>query len=166
MLNNAKWGFSPNYDRGAGNYKDQDGNEVDNFWNLFGITKDNKHRSFYFSESDMHGWPAQKVEIWCLDASFDRNEEGDLLAMPDDYCYDQNGSPTACKLVIGDTTKVLDDDEWKNAKITNVANGQATYELTEDATMTGSIPEAKRGAEVGSIKWAQGEVRYGMVRVR
>ncbi len=166
VLNNAKWGFSPNYDRGAGNYKDQDGNEVDNFWNLFGITKDNKHRSFYFSESDMHGWPAQKVEIWCLDASFNRNEEGDLLAMPDDYCYDQNGNPTACKLVIGDTTKVLDDDEWKNAKITNVANGQATYELTEDATMTGSIPEAKRGAEVGSIKWAQGEVRYGMVRVR
>ena len=140
--------------------------QVDNFWKLFGITEKNQARSFYFSESDMHGWPAQKVEIWCLDLSFNRDEFGDLLAMPDDYCYDQNGNKTACKLVIGDTTKVLDDDEWKNAKITNVANGQATYELTEDATMTGSIPEAKRGAEVGSIKWAQGEVRYGMVRVR
>lgn len=113
MLSNSIWindprysPFFPNWDRAAGDYKDEDGNSIDNFWKKYGIrNKDHFNRINLYSESNMHNWPYGRVKIECLRNTLARDENGILINMPDDYCYKLEGGvwiPTECRDENGD----------------------------------------------------------------
>lgn len=105
ILNNAKWGFRPSWANGAGQYEDEQGNKVDNFWKKYGINSETHFNKIsIYSMSDMHGWPKGKITIDCTpgnnNSRLGRDDDGDLKNIPDDYCYKyQNGRwvPTSCK---------------------------------------------------------------------
>ena len=94
ILNNAKWrgmGYArsfPTWAGGNGEYEDEDGKPIDNFWERYGV-RDSDHfdQMALDSQSDMHGWPKGRIFIQCKLSKFNRNEDGKLTNMPNDYCY-------------------------------------------------------------------------------
>lgn len=94
ILNNAKWrgmGYArsfPTWAGGEGQYEDEYGNPIDNFWKRYGV-RDSDHfdQMALDSQSDMHGWPKGRIFIQCKLSRFNRNDDGELTNMPDDYCY-------------------------------------------------------------------------------
>lgn len=106
ILNNAKWrsmGYAkyyPTWAGGNGDYEDEFGNPIDNFWKRYGVRdSDHFNQMNLNSQSDMHGWPKGRIFIQCKLSNFNRSEDGELLDMPNDYCYKyENGQwvPTRC----------------------------------------------------------------------
>ena len=66
------------------------------------------------SESDMHHWPKGRIYIECRLPKFERDSSGELTGMPNDYCYQLNGSnwdPVDCYEADGVTLKAGSEDK-------------------------------------------------------